>query len=203
MNRCKGYVIAHLKCKCYFRYRWPGLCLSVAVGLSDRILSFGGGLFLSMVSLFVTFTVYFVTFRCHERGRCGVRLLGARLRGCGSHLGSFLHNESALGVRRLGSCIYRRAFRSLHIALVGGGNAMVCSGLRGSPDRFRGRRGHRRVGRTVVCNDNCSVGERSRDLNNRFFCSTGCCPGLSCVVHSTLPCGIDLVERLGTSSRCM
>lgn len=172
----------------------------MTIELSSHVLSFSKKLFLSVISLFITFAICFMAFQYRREKEYKIELLNTQLQNYNDRLNDFLLNRDTLDILSLDKYVSEHTLKDLRVTLIRRDGTVLYDNLQQDPTHFENHRDRQEIKEAIARGSGYSINRQSESIGGEFFYSAQYYPQSNYIIRSALPYNVSLVRHLKADS---
>lgn len=172
----------------------------MTIELSSHVLSFSKKLFLSVITLFIVFSICFMIFQYRREKEYKIELLNTQLQNYNDRLNDLLQTQDTLNVRILDEYVREHTMKELRVTLIDKNGKVLYDNLEGDPKFFKNHLDRKEIEEALYAGSGYSINRQSESIGGEFFYSAKYYPNKDLIIRSALPYSVSLIQHLKADS---
>ncbi len=165
-----------------------------------QVFSFSRQLFLSVITLFLTFVICFMAFQYRREKDYKAELLNIQLQDYNDDMKDFLMQQDTLHMQLLNGYVQTHKLEQLRVTLISPEGDVLFDNTVETTGSFKNHLDRAEVQQALKYGSGYSISRLSESVGKEFFYSAQHYPELGVIIRSALPYTVDLVDSLKADS---
>ncbi len=162
-----------------------------------RVLSFSRRLFLSVIALFIAFSLCFMLFQYHREKEYKIELLNTQLQDYNSQLHDFLLDMPTLeDFSPLHQYVQKYMAKGMRVTLISKDGQVLYDNLNSDPNHFDNHLNRQEIRKALSGESGYAIRRLSESVGGEFFYSARYYPSSGYIIRTALPYDVSLISSL-------